>query len=30
MKYFPFVLLGAYAVYWLVINMVESIFSSIA
>jgi len=30
MKYFPFVLLGAYAVYWLVINMVESIFATIA
>jgi pilus assembly protein TadC len=30
MKYFPFVLIGAYLVYWLVINMVESIFATIA
>lgn len=30
MKYFPFILLGAYLVYWLVINSVESIFASIA
>jgi pilus assembly protein TadC len=28
-KYFPFVLLGAYLVYWLVINMVEAIFATI-
>ncbi len=30
MKYFPFVLLGSYLVYWFVINTVESIFASIA
>lgn len=30
MKYFPFVLLASYLVYWLVINAVESLFASIA
>jgi len=29
MKYFPFMLLGAYTVYWLVITSVESIFATI-
>jgi Flp pilus assembly protein TadB len=30
MKYFPFVLLASYLVYWLVISAVESLFASIA
>jgi pilus assembly protein TadC len=30
MKYFPFVLLGSYLIYWLVINAVDSLFASIA
>lgn len=30
MKYFPFVLLASYLVYWLVINAVQSLFASIA
>jgi hypothetical protein len=30
MKYFPFVLLASYLVYWLVINAVEAMFASIA
>jgi len=29
MKYFPFVLLGSYIVYWLVINAIESFFATI-
>jgi len=29
MKYFPFVLVGAYAVYWLVINVVTAFFANI-
>ncbi len=29
MKYFPFVLAGAFLVYWLVINVVESLFAAI-
>lgn len=29
MKYFPFVLVGSYIVYWLVISMVESFFATI-
>jgi len=30
MKYFPFVLIAAYFVYWLVINVVDSLFAAIA
>lgn len=30
MKYFPFVVLGSYIVYWLVVNVVESFFATIA
>jgi flagellar protein FlaJ len=30
MKYFPFVLIGSYLIYWLVINFVDALFATIA